>query len=246
MTIRYILLLSIGLLLSSCNRQQYVYVSDIDTDYIRVNKYAANGDSEIEAMIAPYKAKLDAEMNEVLAIVASDMTKDRPSSTLGNWFADVLQAIAVQSDPEVAFSAQNYGGLRVPSVAAGDLTVGDIYEIMPFDNTLVILTLDGSTMMQLLDRIADYGGWPVSDELSFTIKDDKATDIMIKGEPFDKNKKYKVALPDYTANGGDRCFFLKGIPQEGTGRMIRDLVVDYLRERDSSTPIEAPNTQRIQ
>lgn len=242
-----LLYLSIAvLLLSGCSKKQYVHVADIDTDYIRVNKYAAKEDKTVKDMIAPYKEQLDAEMNVVLGVVAEDMNKARPNSNLGNWFADLLQTIAnIEYDGYVDFAVQNYGGLRVPTVAKGDLTVGDIYEVMPFDNNLVILNLSGEKTLMLLNRIADYGGWPISSNLTMAIEDDKAKDIMIKGEPFDIKKTYRIALPDYTANGGDKCYFLKEEPQEDNDKLIRDLIIEYFENNPPSEPIVAPTGKRI-
>jgi len=132
-TIQRLLFLSIAvLLLGACSKKQYVHVADIDTDYIRVNKYSAKEDKTIKDMISPYKEQLDAEMNVVLGVIAEDMVKSKPNSNLGNWFADLLQTIAnIEYEGYVDFAVQNYGGLRVPVVAKGDLTVGDIYEVMP-------------------------------------------------------------------------------------------------------------------
>jgi len=246
-TIQRLLYLSIAvLLLSACSKKQYVHVADIDTDYIRVNKYAAKEDKTVKDMISPYKEQLDAEMNVVLGEIADDMVKSRPNSNLGNWFADLLQTIAnIEFDGYVDFAVQNYGGLRVPVMAKGELTVGDIYEVMPFDNKLVILNLSGEKTLMLLNRIADYGGWPISSNLKMSIENDKATDITIKGEPFDIKKTYRVALPDYTANGGDRCVFLKDEPQEDNDKMIRDLIIEYFQNNPPTEPIVAPTGNRI-
>jgi len=234
------------LLLSGCSKKQYVHVADIDTDYIRVNKYSAKEDKSIKDLISPYKEQLDSEMNVVLGVIADDMVKAKPNSNLGNWFADLLQTIAnIEFDGYVDFAVQNYGGLRVPVVAKGDLIVGDIYEVMPFDNKLVVLNLSGEKTMMLLNRIADYGGWPISSNLKMSIEDDKATHVMIKGEPFDINKTYRVALPDYTANGGDRCTFLKEEAQEENGKMIRDLIIEYFQNNPPTEPIVAPTGKRI-
>lgn len=246
-TLKSVIYLWISILvLSGCSKKQYVHVADIDTDYIRVNKYSAKEDASVKKMIAPYKEQLDAEMNVVLGIIAEDMNKAKPNSNLGNWFADLLQNIAnIEYKGYVDFAVQNYGGLRVPTVAKGDLTVGDIYEVMPFDNKLVVLNLSGPKTMMLLNRIADYGGWPISSNLQFRIEDEKAVDIMIKGEPFDINKTYRVALPDYTANGGDRCTFLKEEKQEDCGKMIRDLIIEYFQNNRPTEPIVAPTGFRI-
>ena len=245
--IRKIFYFSISVFLFiGCSKTQYVHVADIDTDYIRVNKYAAKEDKTVKDMIAPYKVQLDAEMNVVLGEIAEDMIKSKPNSNLGNWFADLLQNIAnIEFDGYVDFAVQNYGGLRVPVVAKGELTVGDIYEVMPFDNKLVILNLSGEKTLMLLNRIADYGGWPISSNLTFGIEDEKAIDIMIKGEPFDLKKSYRVALPDYTANGGDRCTFLKEEPQEDNDKMIRDLIIEYFQNNPPAEPIVASTVKRI-
>ena len=68
---------------------------------------------------------------------------------------------------------------------------------------------------------------------------------MIKGKPFDIKKSYRVALPDYTANGGDRCKFLKEEPQIDNDKMIRDLIIEYFENNPPSEPIVAPTAIRI-
>jgi len=224
-----VMLLVLTLLGMSCSKQ--VYVADIDTSNYRIGKWHKS-DSDLDAMIAPYKSQLDDQMNAVIAYNPAKMPKQRPSSALGNWFADILEEEASKIyGVEVDFAVQNYGGLRVPALNKGDVTVGSIYELMPFDNTLVVLELDGKTTKKLLDRIAAKGGWPVSRGLSFKIKKDKAKDIMIGGNPFDSRKNYTVALPDYIANGGDQCFFLKDGPRKDNKAMLRDIVIDHLKAK---------------
>ncbi len=244
---RYLVILLVAISWISCkSSQNYVYVADVDTDYIRVNKYAAAEDKKINELIAPYKVQLDAEMNEVLGVLTDELVKSKPNSNMGNWFADILQATAETiTSSEIDFALQNYGGLRVPSVAVGDLTVGNIFELMPFDNKLVVMELDGATTQKLLDRIADYGGWPISNNLRFSISSSKAINIIIKGEEFDVAHTYRVALPDYVANGGDHCSFLKELPQINTEKYIREVVIEYLRIQGKDKEITAPTAHRI-
>ena len=223
-----VLLVSIG----GCSKQ--IYTADIDTSYYRLN-YKHKSDKDLDNMIAPYKDQLDAKMNEVIAENPEEMFKSRPKNVLGNWFADALLEEAIKiykKDVDVAF--QNYGGIRVPSLAKGDVTVGKIYELMPFDNTLVLLELDGETMKMFLDKIAEKGGWPVSHTLSMNIDDNKATNILIKGEAFDINKEYTVAVPDYIANGGDNCFFLEKGKRTDNELLIRDVIIDHLRNKSKA------------
>lgn len=232
------------LLITSCSKQ--VYTADIDTSYYRIN-YKNDTDTKLDKLIEPYKKQLDSQMNEVIASNPSEMKKSRPNSVLGNWFADALLESANElysGNIDIAF--QNHGGLRVPSLRKGDITVGNIYELMPFDNKLVLMTLDGKTTKMLLDRIAEKGGWPISHTLSFTIDNDKATKIKIKGEDFDESKSYTVVLPDYIANGGDNCFFLADGQREDNDLMIRDIIIDHLKNKpQEEKEIKADPNPRI-
>lgn len=147
---------------------------------------------------------------------------------------------------EVDFALQNYGGLRLPSLAKGELTVGEVYELMPFDNQLVVLNLNGVVMKKLVDAIADKNGWPVSRGLSFVIEDRKATDILINGQPFDPSKTYRAAVPDYVANGGDQSDYLTDLDQEESGVFIRDIIIEHLEElQEHKLPIVIDHTERI-
>ena len=239
-------LLSFVLLVSIFGCAKQTYVADIDTSYYRVN-YRNKSDQKLDDMIAPYKNQLDAKMNTVLANNPTELKKSKPNSTLGNWFCDALLEEASKIyGVDIDMAMQNYGGLRVPALPAGDITVGNIYELMPFDNKLVMLELDGKTTQMLLDRIAEKGGWPISHTLSFTSKDGKATDIKIKGEDFDMSKTYTVALADYVANGGDSCFFLKDGKRTDKDIMIRDIIIDHLKNKpESERTINVDTSNRI-
>ncbi|MFN8316800.1 MAG: 5'-nucleotidase [Chitinophagales bacterium] len=102
----------------------------------------------------------------------------------------------------------NLGGIRQPQLPAGNVTLGNIFELMPFDNMIVLLVLDGKTTKQFLDIMAASGGLPISG-VRYTISNETATAISFNGVPFDENKTYTLAISDYLANGGDKLDFLK-------------------------------------
>jgi 2',3'-cyclic-nucleotide 2'-phosphodiesterase (5'-nucleotidase family) len=106
------------------------------------------------------------------------------------------------------------------------LNVEHAYLLMPFDNYVVEQTLTGQQLSDFCDSMAMKKGWPVSG-ISFQIKNDKAINILVNSAPLDLNKKYKVAINDYLANGGDGMAFLKSIPQIQTGRLFRDAIMEY-------------------
>jgi len=103
---------------------------------------------------------------------------------------------------------------------------------MPFENEMVLLTLNGATTLKLINFIAAKGGMPVSG-LTMHIQDSKVTEAKIQGMPFDSTKSYVVATSDYLANGGDNLSFLVDAEKKiVTGLKLRDLLIQYLEEKN--------------
>ena len=140
-------------------------VNHVDAENIRINEEAADVNKSIQNLIEPYKMELDDEMNEIIAVAEVDLIKGSPESTMGNWFADLLQKEAEKLEPNVDFSIQNRGGLRIGSIGKGEITKGKIFELMPFDNFLVIMETKGEVVIEFLEHIAKDGGWPTSKNL---------------------------------------------------------------------------------
>lgn len=208
---------------------------------------AANrGDSALGLLLQPYRDSVERSMSFVVGQAAATLEKARPSSTLGNFMADaVLQMAAKRFNRPVHFSLLNYGGIRLTQLPQGPVTRGKIFELMPFDNLIVLQELSGAQVQELLDFIAAQGGWPVAG-VSFTIRNKKATDITIAGKPFDRQQKYTIANSDYVANGGDGAAFMRAIPQIANGYLVRDALFDYVALlQGQSTPIVANNEMRI-
>jgi len=218
----------------------------LDTDRITVSEESASDlDSSITTMIDPYKSELDAKMNRVIGTLTTTLEKARPEGTLNNWMTDIIHDRAqYYYGAKVDFTLQNYGGIRVNSIAAGDIVVRKIYELMPFDNKIVIVKLNGPLMDQMFDQIARNGGWPVSSSVRMTISEDNMVeDVKINGKPIDPDRIYTVALPDYVANGGGGSDFLKPLHQHETGWNVREAIIDYLENHNE--PMSAKLENRI-
>ncbi len=202
-------------------------------------------DSSYINLLKPYRDSLNKQMDKVIGFATNTMYKKQPECALGNLLADCLKYMAAKKyNTTVDVGMVNFGGVR-SYIAKGDVTVGKVFELMPFDNVLIIQKLRGDTLQLLLNKIAEKGGWPISG-LTMQIKDGKAINIVIDGKPLDASTYYNVANSDYIANGGDECNMLKGVKQLNAGYIIRDAIIDYFTTfKDQGNPIESKTEKRI-
>lgn len=218
-------------LLAACS-PTHNFVAQQNTAQYRIQKAdTLSADSAIERLILPYRQKMSAQMDEVIAVAAQELTHTTPQGLLGNWAAE---AIAVETEKilgeKLDFCTLNHSGLRVRSLPKGNITRGKIYELMPFDNAIAILTGDSAALQPYFQHIAAKGGWPLYGA-SFEIKDGKATNIRIRGEILRGGKNYRFVVPDYIANGGDNCDFLKKLPRKDLNKLMRDAFLDYCKSQ---------------
>lgn len=197
------------------------------------NKYEVNqeipADPRIEAFYQPYKQQLEAEMNRVIGHSEVRLTKPgtQAETLLGNFFTDALLHEGRKLDPEIDFAFGTKGGLRI-ELPKGDITVGHIFELMPFENQLVILELTAEKVEQVAQFIAESNGQPLGG-MRMQIRNGKAVNITIGGRAIQKNKTYKLLTYDYLANGGDNS---KGLDQPvsrtDVPQKVRETLIDYI------------------
>lgn len=205
-----------------------------------------NTDTALLNLIQPYSVEVNRTMNKVIGFTPATMTKRLPESSLGNFMADCMLVMGSKKfgvPIDIAF--MNQGGIRA-SINKGNITVGNVYELMPFDNLLVIQALKGSVLEAFLNHIAADGGWPISKGSSFKIKNKQAVDIMINGKPLDRNATYLTANSDYIAQGGSDAAMLKVFPFQNKGYLIRDALIEYIHEITASgKPVDAKIENRV-
>lgn len=216
------------ILLGAC-KSTSGYIVSTNAQNQRVALESPDGDQAIKSLIAPYKMGLDSIMNEELGLLDVLLIKERPECTLGNWMADMFfEEAQLLNDGVLDFAIQNQGGIRVTSIGKGPITRGEIFELMPFDNVVSIISAKGHVVRQLLDHIAEGKGWPVSSQLTFKIKNKKATDILIDGESLDEQRTYHFALPDYIAGGGSGTTMLKNVQRKDINVLIREVFIEHI------------------
>lgn len=218
----------LGLSLSACKVN---HLSKVTYEKLTIKEgNNVEADQSIAALIQPYQVQLQEEMGAIIGTSSVDLKKQRPESNLGNWMADATHRQAEKHLGEaVDFALQNYGGIRIPEIKKGEISKGKIYELMPFDNKVFVLYLNGTEVTELIQHIAKSRGWPLS--YGIKVQQMSATSLVIKigNQALEKDKMYKVALPDYVANGGSGSFFLKDKKRTDLGFFVRDALVADLK-----------------
>ena len=183
-------------------------------------------DSSIYSEIAPYREKMQSAINEVLAVSTTSLERGLPESKLGNFLSDACMSSAKEKNMQADFAVFNTGGLRRP-LPSGNITRGDVFELMPFENTLVILSMNGGDVKKLVNFIATKGGAPVSG-IQLRIQDSVATNVFINNVALDTTKIYRVLTSDYLANGGDAFPFVTDKNWDAVNLKVRDALIEYL------------------
>jgi 2',3'-cyclic-nucleotide 2'-phosphodiesterase (5'-nucleotidase family) len=207
-------------------------LKSVTTSSIEFNTTNNAVDSSTYKLIAPYKKEMDKIMNEVLVVSDTELTKDLPEGSLGNFVSDaVLKKTNDIYKPSDNLPANicllNNGGLRA-QLPKGNITRGNAFELMPFENSIVVLTLSGEKTKKLFESLVAINGAPFAGA-TVIAKGKKITELKINGELFDVNKNYKIITSDYLAAGGDKYdFFNEPVKTEILNYKLRDAIIDYM------------------
>ena len=229
-SILYILCLW-GLL--ACSHQPKKVVG-VTTEAIRVDA-SADGiqDAAYLAELAPIKADMEREMSVQVGYAPERMWIGAPECPMLNWASDALWEAAKQAYPgKVDMAIVNMGGMRC-EWPAGPITRGNVFELMPFDNRLVVLTLKGSDVLALCESFARYGGQGVAG-MRVTIVDGQVASVMIGGKALNPKAVYTVATSDYLAGGTDHMEALTRYTDYWkSDLLIRDLYMTAVQTQDT-------------
>ena len=206
----------------------------------------------VQAIVDEALAKADVRRREKLGVtLTAKVTKEYGSeSAEGNWFTDLM----IAARPEAQVALTNGGGLRA-DMPAGDLTYGQLFEAMPFDNRFAIVELKGSHLRSLASTNLQRGGGILSWSglaVKARCKGGKLeSTITVGGKPLDEKKSYKMVTSDFLASGGDGLVGRLKLPDGAikvTDVIIRDAIADILRKKKGSVDpakLFSPTTKRL-
>ena len=185
-------------------------------------------DPDFSALVDEYTASVSYKMEEVIGTCPQAIRKGSPESPLYNLTGDALIWMAKEyMDVDADVSLYNSGGLRA-EISAGNLTIGDVYAVYPFDNVLSIVALKGSDLKTMFNYVASSGGLPVNSGVKMVISNKKVKSVTVNGKAIDNNKTYTVATIDYLVEL-ERYGFENATSRSDSPEIIRDYFVEYFR-----------------
>ena len=176
-------------------------------------------DAKIDPKLAKYvdkkRRQMEKQMQVVIAHTDQELESYAPESPLSNFLTDILLNEASNYIKDTVFdnldlSMLNFGGIRT-SMPAGNVTVGDMYRIAPFENYLTFIVLKGSELKKALGRFTDQFNAPYSG-VTITYQNNRPVQILVNGKPIEEGREYKLVTLNFLADGGDHL--LEGIQYE--------------------------------
>jgi 2',3'-cyclic-nucleotide 2'-phosphodiesterase (5'-nucleotidase family) len=197
----------------------------------------------LTSVIKPYSDSVNKLMHIVIGYNETMLEKKKQPSTLGYFIADAYLDMARKKvDQHVDAAFMNSGGIRVNDLPEGAITQGKIYELMPFDNLMVVLKMKGSQLKQYLDTLAATEA-VIESGITMQIENKAAQKIIVGGKPLDPNAEYTIVHSDYVAINTN---LLKNIPRKTNGYLLRDAIIDYVELNNSQgKKIKVLNTDRV-
>ena len=228
------------LLLAISCKNEPLATSVVKTERIPVNS-SVKAKNSITEYIEPYKQQLNLTLDSTLAYNPELLSKNDGdlNTALGNLMAD---AVMEQANPifksregkNIDFVLLNHGGIRA-EIPKGNITSRTAYQLMPFENEIVIVELSAKKLKEMLAYLEDaktahpIGGIKIKADKNYRI-----TEAEINGEPINEERTYFVATSDYLQQGGDNMkFFANPLNLYSTNYKIRNALIDYFKKVDT-------------
>ncbi|QSZ27103.1 5'-nucleotidase C-terminal domain-containing protein [Aceticella autotrophica] len=208
-------------------------------DYNLYNTKTPKVDPDVKKIVDEANKEISPIFDQVIGRADVNLTRTQSAkpygdSNLGNWTSEVIKN-AVKAD----FGFGNNGGLRI-DIPKGNITLGTIYTLMPFDNTIVTMSMTGSQVKKVLEQAVQDNGKGIQVS-GLTFKYDPSKPSMQRvfdmrksdGTLIDMNKKYIVATNNFMGTGGDG---FKGFTEpdveksyNDTQKLVRDAFIDAIK-----------------
>ena len=238
MRVLYLSILSFCFVLVACetesNQQKYGYNIEINQQVL--------SDSSIVKYYQPFKKNLEESlMNTPISYSPETYKKNdgELNSTLSNMFADATYEMSnpvfnKMSGKNIDIVLLNNGGIR-SIISKGNISEKTAFELMPFENSIVVLELNGLSIIKMIDYLRKVKLQHPISGLQITLNNDySVNEVKINGVSIENEKKYYVATTDYLLEGGDKMYFLAETTKTtDINYKMRDILIDYFKKYDT-------------
>jgi 2',3'-cyclic-nucleotide 2'-phosphodiesterase (5'-nucleotidase family) len=230
----------ISLIFSCENSKQLVNINAEN----RIIAEELPSNKDIEAVIDPYKINLDKSMTKILSYSTDTYSKNdgNYNTAIGNLMADAIMELSnpifkSRTGKNLDMVLLNHGGIR-SVLSKGNITTRTAYSLMPFENSVIVVALKGTVIMEMTSYLKEFGKpHPISGLELVLNSDNTYNTILIGGEPVEMEKTYHVATNDYLYKGGDQMYFLKKSDTlYDLNYKIRTVLIDYFKTYDTLSP----------
>ncbi|WP_424494373.1 5'-nucleotidase C-terminal domain-containing protein [Salinimicrobium sp. GXAS 041] len=231
------------LTLISCGETNYK-VSKIEGKQIAIKDSILANDSILD-FIAPYKERLAQEMDSVLAYAPNNLSETNRdlNIALGNMMADAVMELSnpvfkARTGNNLDMVLLNHGGIR-SSINKGAVTTKTAYQLMPFENEVVVAHLKGEQIKEIVRYLIEgQTAHPIAGMELALDANNEIQKALVQGKPIQDDKIYYVATNDYLYEGGDNMnFFSKSQEVTALDYKIRNILIDYFKLKDTIAPV---------
>ena len=239
MNLKQILLVFLFISFFNC-QQEKPHLLRIEGKKIEITDSLAT-DKTIDAFIIPYREHVNKDLDSIISYSMDTYSKNdgELNTAIGNLIADLTyeQANPVfnsRTGKNIDMVLLNHGGIRA-ILSKGNITKRTAYEIMPFENSLVVVQLKGKNILGAVDYLVKAKrAHPISG-LKILVDDNyNLKGATVNGQPIDTTKTYYAATNDYLYNGGDHMDFFK--PNDTVyvlNYKVRSAILDYFTKKDT-------------
>ena len=238
---KYFILGFLICLIFSCNPEKHL--RKIEGKRIGITDTLASNKA-IEDYIKPFREHIDKDLDSILAFATNSFTKNSTilNTSIGNLMADAVLELSnpifkSRTGKDIDMVLLNHGGIR-SNISKGNITARTAYEIMPFNNIVVVAQLKGVYIKELIQYLQlAKRAHPIS-ELKIKLDSNfELIEATIKNKPIKDKDTYFVATHDYLYNGGGKMtFFEKSDSLYVLDYKIRNLLIDYFKKVDTISP----------
>lgn len=212
-----------------------VYNAKPMTHPVRDNIINIEKDQETQEMVDGYAEELESQMEET--VITTEEELEREYNDISEIGALVTESMKNVASADIAF--QNPGGIRI-DLPAGDITVGHMYELLPFGNTIVKAEMTGEQIVKVLEQsltlekgMLQHTGLEVKYDMDKEEYNRVVEVTLPDGKPLEMDKEYTVATNNFLAEGGDKFETFTEVEFSNTNVLVRDALLNFLRELDS-------------